>query len=74
MQDALQDLQNEFGEIAASFAVSPGAEVLQSTAIKHVGGVMYIKVKPCRSSLPCLQAETEAFKQTGAGLADMDYQ
>ena len=27
MQDALQDLQNEFGEIAASFAVSPGAEV-----------------------------------------------
>lgn len=39
MQDALQDLQNEFGEIAASFAVSHGAEVLQSTAIKHVGGV-----------------------------------
>lgn len=39
MQDALQDLQNEFGEIAASFAVSPGAEVLQSTAIKHVAKV-----------------------------------
>lgn len=39
MQDALQDLQNEFREIAASFAVSPDAEVLQSTAIKRVGGV-----------------------------------
>lgn len=28
MQDALQDLQNEFGEIAASFAVSPGLRFL----------------------------------------------
>ena len=26
MQDALQDLQNEFGEIAASFAVSCGLD------------------------------------------------
>ena len=36
MQDALQDLQNEFGEIAASFAVSSGP----FSAIMQLGGVV----------------------------------
>ena len=40
MQDALQDLQNEFGEIAASFAVSSGAEFPPCSAIKQLGEVV----------------------------------
>lgn len=66
MQDALQDLQNEFGEIAASFAVSSGPEFPLLSAIKVLGllhGMQHhAPLKLCQSSLPCSQAETEAFK------------
>lgn len=87
MQDALQDLQNEFGEIAASFAVSCGpwwssngrrVSHLLHVAL-HSGGIHNVNHSVTQEhvpqyAMPALQAETSRCKQTSGGPTHMDYQ